>query len=219
MTQSELETISRRLAEGLCCEEDALAMLCTQLLRLLAEGRPVSSERLAAALDRSHEEVEAAIRQLPNVEFDERGAIIAAGLSLSPTPHQFLVNGHSLYTWCAIDTLMYPVVLQQTAQVASCCPVTGRAVRLTVTPERIVAIDPADALVSVVVLEQAAARCDVRGVFCRHVHFLAGPDAGAAWRAAHPGASLVSVEGAYALARLLARTRYRTGTSGATGDT
>jgi len=209
MTEIGLAATSKALVESLCCDDDAQAILCTQLLRLLAEGQPVSPAQLAMALQLARAVVDQTLARLPNVEFDEQGSIIAAGLSLVPTSHQFRINGRTLYTWCAIDTLMYPLVLQQTAQVASRCPVTGRTVRLTVTPKRIEEADPTDALVSIVVPTTADASCDVRGAFCRHVHFFAGADAGGVWRAAHPEVTLLSVGDTYAMARLLARTRYR----------
>jgi alkylmercury lyase len=204
-----VETTGQALALRLCRDDDACAALCAQLVRLLANAQPVSPERLAATLGVSRAAVDATLRHVPNVEFDGRGQIIAAGLSLVPTPHQFRVEGKTLYTWCALDTLMYPLVLQQTAEVSSRCPFTGSSVHLTVTPEGIVALTPADALVSMVVPEAAAARCDVRAVFCQHVHFLAGSAAGAAWQAGHPGSKMLSVEEAFGVARLLAAHRYR----------
>jgi alkylmercury lyase len=219
MSMPEVAAISLALADSLCCDDETQAALCTRLLRLMVEGRPVSRAHLAAALKVSRDEVDAVLRQLPHLELDGQGDIIGSGLSLLPTPHVFQANGRTLYTWCALDTLLYPIVLGQSAQITSPCPVSGVPVRLTVTPERIARLDPAGALVSVVVPDAAAACADVRGAFCRHVHFFAGPDAGATWRAAHPEATLVSVEEAYAMARLLARTRYRTGTSGAASDT
>jgi alkylmercury lyase len=204
------EAIGQALTDSLCRDDDACAALCVQLLRLLAHGQPVSRERLAAALGVAREAVDATLPQIPNVEVDGRGDIVSAGLSLLPTPHRFQVNGHALYTWCALDTLLYPLVLQRTAQVSSPCPVSGITIRLTVTPERIAHLDPPGALVSIVVRDASAACCDVRGAFCDHVHFFAGAEAGATWRAAHPEAMLVSVEEAYDLAHLLAPTRYRT---------
>lgn len=219
MTVSEVGAIGQALADSLCCNDDTLAAFCTRLLRLLAEGRPVPRAHLAAALEVSRDAVDTALQQLPNQEVDGEGNIIGSGLSLLPTPHQFQANGRTLYTWCALDTLLYPIVLGQSAHITSPCPVSGVLVRLTVTPERIAQLDPVDALVSAVVSDVAAACADVRGAFCRHVHFFAGPDAGATWRAAHPETMLVSVEEAYALARRLAQTRYQTGSSGDQGDT
>jgi hypothetical protein len=51
-------------------------------------------------------------------------------------------------------------------------------VRLTVTPERIVQLVPAAALVSFGVPDTSAACCDVRGAFCNRVHFFSDQ-----WRA------------------------------------
>lgn len=212
MTEPAVEAIAQALTASLWRDDDTRA-LYRQLLRLLADGQPVSRERLATALGVAREAVDATLRQFPNVEEDDQGNIVASGISLVPTAHRFQVNGHALYTWCALDTLLYPVVLQQTAQVSSPCPVSGVMIRLTVTPERIAHLDPPGTLVSVVVPDAAAAGDDVRGAFCQHVHFFAGAGAGATWQAAHPAATLLSVEEAYAVARLLARTRYRTGSS------
>ena len=141
MTACTVEAIGQRLAASLWRDDDTRA-LYRQLLRLLAEGRPVSRERLATALGVAREVVDATLRQYPNVEEDDQGHIVASGISLRATPHQFQVNGHALYTWCALDTLLYPVVLQQTAQISSRCPISGLIVRLTVTPEHIAHLEP-----------------------------------------------------------------------------
>lgn len=101
------------------------------------------------------------------------------------------------------------MVLGQRAEITSPCPVSGVLVRLTVTPQGIARLDPPGVLVSLVVPDAAAACRDVRGAFCGHVHFFAGPDAGAAWCATHPEATLLSVEDAFTVARQVARKRYR----------
>lgn len=203
------EAIGPLLAARLWRQDDACAALCTQLVRLLADGQPVSRDRLAAALGCSRTAVDTTLRQVANLATDERDDIIAAGLCLVPTPHQFQVNGHALYTWCALDTLLYPLVLGQSAQVASRCPVSGTTVRLTATPTGVLDLDPATAVVSLVLPAAADACGDVRGAFCQHVHVFAGPEAGAAWQAAYPEVTLLSVEDASTVARLLAQTRYR----------
>lgn len=204
-----VEDVGEALATRLCRDDAACVTLCTYLVRLLGEGRPVSREQLGEALHWTPWAVKTTLRHIPGIEVDAQGRIVAAGLSLLPTPHQFQVNGHLLYTWCAVDTLMYPTVLQQSAVVASRCPVSGAWVRLTVTPERVTQLDPAAALVCVVVPDADAASCDVRGAFCHHVHFLAGAEAGTRWQVAHPEAVLLTVEDAHRVARRLARTRYR----------
>src|SRR5438552_16777353 len=89
------------------CDNDA--HICLHLVRLLAEGRPVSRERLAAALGVPAAEVEALLARVPDAIFDHQGYVIAYGLSLTPTPHRFRVNGRDLYTRCALAALMHPV--------------------------------------------------------------------------------------------------------------
>ncbi len=207
MQHAQLDKLARTLADRLDCEQREL---CLQLLRLLARGQPVAPEELAATLHLPRHEVTAALHQLSNTEVDREGNIVGSGLSLVPTPHCFQVNGHALFTWCALDALVYPVILQQAAQVASRCPVTGGMVRLTVTPEGIKDLEPPSAIVSLVLPERAAVCRDVRGTFCHQVHFFSTPEAASLWLAQHPGAFLLSVEDAYQLGRLVAHYRYET---------
>src|SRR5712692_4943647 len=112
------------------------------LIRLLSNGHPVSLEQLATALERPFEEVTEVLRQFEDIVSDEDGRIVGAGLSLLPTPYRFEVNGHVLYTWCALDTLIFPVWLGRSAQVSSACPATGQPIHLTVTPECLEHFDP-----------------------------------------------------------------------------
>lgn len=66
------------------------------LFRLLAQGGPVSVAALAGAVGQPTSEVAQAIEQKMNVEYDEAGNIVAAALSLRPTPHKVEVNGRTL---------------------------------------------------------------------------------------------------------------------------
>ena len=198
--------MAQALADALCGND---AHICLHLVRLLAEGHPVPRKHLAAALGVPAAEVEALLARVPDADFDHQGHVIAYGLSLTPTPHRFRVNGRDLYTWCALDALMYPVALGQGAEITSCCSVSAATIRLTVTPETIERVDPATAVVSIVIPASVAACCNVRDAFCRHVHFLRGPEEATAWQATHPEAWLLPVHDAYALARLLAQRRYR----------
>lgn len=95
------------------------------LTRLLAHGDPVSTEQLARVLGRPEAEVSEVLRQFEEIVFDERGRVVGAGLSLLPTPYRIEVQGHELFTWCALDTLIFPAWLGYPAQVSSTCPATG----------------------------------------------------------------------------------------------
>lgn len=201
-TNNKIEVLATRLEDSLC-DRTALGncALCCALLPLLAEGQPVTPQRLAAVLGRPHREVLAALREWPNIEWDGHGNIVGAGLTLQPTPHRFAVDGRTLYTWCALDALMFPSLLGRTAHVESPCRGTGTPVRMSVTPAGVEQVEPPEAMVSVVTPD---AHPDIRRVFCNDVHFFAAPDAAAAWLVEHPAATLIPVADAYQLGRRLA---------------
>ncbi|NKQ55629.1 organomercurial lyase MerB [Amycolatopsis sp. K13G38] len=164
------------------------------LLRLLARGEPVTIEDLAAAHGQPVREVRRALASTPDIEYDEAGRIVGAGLTLRPTPHRFEIDGLVLYTWCAMDTLVYPRLLGRPAHVTSPCRTTGARIHLTIDDTGVTSIDPPTAVVSLVTPDDLAS---VRTAFCNHVHFFASQDAARPWRADHPDASVLPVAEAY----------------------
>lgn len=184
------------------------AALLVPVLRLLADGEPVEVGALADAIGQSTEEVEARLALTPDTEYDEQGQIIGLGLSLRPTNHRLTLDGEELYTWCALDTLLFPVVLGRTAVVESVSPVSGQPIRVVVTPTGVSRIEPTTAVVSMVNPEQMTS---VRSAFCHEVHYFTSLEDAAPWLEAHPGAELLPVLDAYQFAvtltkRLLAAT-------------
>lgn len=81
--------------------------LFVPLLRLLAEGEPVTIAELATASGRSENTVRRGLSSVPDAEYDDDGRILGLALTLRPTPHRFTVAGRQLYTWCALDTLFF----------------------------------------------------------------------------------------------------------------
>ncbi len=212
MLTDNLEQLAEVFGTTLCCRtalcQNRTALddlpLCQALVRLLAAGQPLSYATLAAATGLSEAEIQAAIRRNVNVEYDQAGRIIGAGLTLRPTPHRFQVDDRMLYTWCALDALMYPSVLGREVRVESPCAATGVAVRATLTPDSVMAVSPADAVVSLVI---PAAGQEVRQAFCNDVHFFSSAQAARVWLARHSGAVVLPVAAAYELGRLLAARR------------
>jgi alkylmercury lyase len=180
--------------------------LSRELILLLAEGQPVSLERVASVLGLAREEALEILRQRPSIEWDETGNIVGAGLTLRPTSHRFQLNGRTLYTWCALDSLMFPGLIGQTVQVESPCAGTGHPVRVTVTPEGVTQVEPPDAVVSLVAREASP---DVRRVFCDYVNFFQSAETAAGWLAEHPGATTLPVVEAYQLGRRLTESVFR----------
>ncbi|WP_265445083.1 organomercurial lyase MerB [Flexivirga meconopsidis] len=172
---------------------------------MLTAGQPVSAEQLAAATGRSVAQIHAALPNLPSIELDAQARVIGMGITLTPTAHRFEVQGTRLYTWCALDTLIFPALIGRTAHVTSSCHATGEPVRLTVSPDHVFDITPADAVVSIVTPDDVSA---VRTSFCNEVHFFASPEAAAPWLAEHPGATVLPITDAFALGQGMAANQF-----------
>ena len=184
-----------------------------QLVRLLANGQPVSPDQIASALQVTRDEASTALRErCPDAELDAAGNVIGFGLTMTPTPHRFQIDGHTLFTWCALDTLFYPVWLKQTARVESACPITRVPIKLVVTPEAVEAFEPTSAVMSFVIPETAEACCAVRSAFCNHVHFFSSSETAAVWLAERPDAIALPIEDAYRLGHLLLHQRLKKAT-------
>ena len=175
------------------------------LIRLLANGEPVSKEQLATALTQPADAVTEALRQFDDIIYDEEGRIVSAGLSLLPTPHRFEVHEHVFFTWCALDTLIFPVWLEHSAQVSSSCPVTGRPLHLTITPERLERFGPPSGVMSLLLQEGLATCCNIREAFCSYSHFFSSREAASTWLSQYPDAHLLPIEEAFTLGQKLAR--------------
>ncbi|MFI5627587.1 organomercurial lyase MerB [Nocardioides sp. NPDC051685] len=178
------------------------AGLLVPLLRLLATGEPVTLDQLAAASGRGVADVRGSLDAVPDTEYDDQGRIIGQGLTLRPTPHRFTVAGQELYTWCALDTLIFPRLLDRPAHVESTSPTSGKTVRVSIDPSAgVTSVEPPTAVVSLVV---PAADCSIRPGFCNQVHYFTSPEEAAPWAADIPEAQLLPVAEAHQLALTLA---------------
>ncbi len=175
------------------------------LMRLLSRGDPVTREQLATVLGRPEAIVADALRQFEDVVYDEEGRIVGAGLSLLPTPYRFEVQGHVLFTWCALDTLIFPVWLGRSAQVSSACPATGTPMHLHVSPEHLEHLDPPSGVMSLLIQDGLATCCNIREAFCAYSQFFASQEAASAWHALHPDGYVLSIEEGFSLGQELAR--------------
>src|SRR5205085_1692377 len=106
-----------------------------QMVRLLACGRPVALGEIADSGGISVEQIEAVLRGQPGCEWDEDGRLVGFGLTQRPTAHRLVLPTGTLYTWCAIDTLFFPLMLGAPATAESSCPATGRSIRVELVPD------------------------------------------------------------------------------------
>lgn len=173
---------------------------------LLAErGTPVSPEQVAAALGWTREEAVALPEWFPVAETDEDGNFVTfAGLTLRPTSHLFEVEGRTLYTWCALDALLFPYAfIDKPAKVESPCPITGTPVRALVRPDGLEGVEPPEAAVSMVLPENVTELEEVRGSFCNLTNFFSSPEAARQWLEGWPNGIVLSTDEAFRLGHLL----------------
>lgn len=174
------------------------------LLNELSRGEPVSAARLAHAM--GVEEAEAAhylsdSGMSPVVYSSDEGAALGFfGLSTMPTDHRFVVNGRTLWTWCAADTLFLPELLGVTASIESKDPVTGEFVTLTVSPAAVESVEPAGTLVSMNSPDAWETTSAMRLIVtaCHFIHFFGSSESGREWTESHPDSVLLPYAEAFA---------------------
>lgn len=130
---TDVEHLATQLSGSLGADAATLRWLWPALLRALAAGQPVTPDGLAAATGRDVADVHAGLATLADTEYDGQGRVVGHGITLNPTPHRFEVDGRQLYTWCALDTLIFPAVIDRPAHISSPCHTTGIPVRVEVT--------------------------------------------------------------------------------------
>lgn len=194
-------SIAERLA-SVTVHGEAFPTLFRELLRRLAAGHPVAPLSLAKALDWPTKTVIETLDKAQGVEYDTRGNVVGYGLTLKETPYAFEVDGLRLFTWCALDTLFLPALLEMSARVSSTCAVTGASVSITVSPHEVREVAPSETMLSLV---QPGGADSIRRAFCRHVQFIASCAAAQQWKLTHPETVVVSVVDAFRIGQDVAR--------------
>ena len=172
-----------------------------QLLPLIAQGTPVTTEQIATTLGLRLDQVSEVLDPLRayGCEFNTDGHLVGAILTQKPTPHRFRLEGRDLYAWCALDTLFLPALLGHTAEVASTCPITRETITLTISPDTVVTCYLSEVVLSIVTTD-----CHTpgpQGDFCGRIFFFSSTDSALKWQATRSGSALLSVAEAFALAQ------------------
>jgi alkylmercury lyase len=179
--------------------------ISTEIHRLMSNGDPVDPADVAEAVGVPVDRVELKLNSWPGVYRDGEGRVVGfwgqAIAKLDPE-YRFLIEGKTSYAWCALDTLFIPPILGKTARVEASDPVTGEAVSLVVDRDGARDVQPAQAVVSMVVPDGPFGY-DVIEAFCHRVLFFASEETGATWVAEHPGTMLLSVSEAFELGRVM----------------
>jgi alkylmercury lyase len=173
--------------------------LMLHLTRLLAAGQPVTIEEAAAAGGWTVDELRTELARHPGVDWADDGRIAGFGLTLRPTPHRFTFDDHTVYAFCASDTFEFPVMLGRPGVIESVCAATGQPIRVEVTPDRVLAVDPPGAVVSKVRPDHAVD--DVRAEICDLGSFFSAATAAGDWLATHPEGAVAPVREDFEITR------------------
>lgn len=202
MSASQIDTaeVADRLT---CCAQDVSERersVQLALVRLLSEGAPVEPTRLAARTGVPATDIVEQLGRWWGVHTDEGRVVAFQGLSVVEAPHRFKVEGRTLYTWCAWDTLFLPELIDRPAEVESTCPTTGATVSLHVGPDGPSELSPPEAVMSFIDPGGPLGDNAIQS-FCRFVHFFASPEAAEEWTQRHPGTYVVPIEDGYEIGR------------------
>jgi alkylmercury lyase len=202
MKTNDLQELAARITAPMrIMSERAFLEIVPPTVDLLARGIEASPEEIAVASGKSPEEVRAALERFPSAEWNEQGRVLGLGLTLRLTPHRLELEGRTLFAWCALDALLFPVLLGRPASIESPCRGTGEPVHIEVTPAGIEAVDPPSAVVSIVAARDLA---NIRSVGCNNTHFFRSPEASSRWFERHPEATILPADDAFRLGRLIA---------------
>ena len=180
-----------------------------QIHRLLAQGHPLPRQHVADSLQLPVESINDMLNRWWGIHYDNQSQIVGYwGLSIHPTQHRFEVDGQTLFTWCAWDTLFLPEILKASARVESSCATTRSSIRLTLSPDGLDHIDPSNAVVSFITPDAARVKENVVTHFCDSVHFFKSEDAGLEWTGQHPGTFLLTIDQAHTLGRKINAMQY-----------
>ncbi|TDO44720.1 alkylmercury lyase [Kribbella sp. VKM Ac-2527] len=173
--------------------------LMLHLTRLLAVGQPVTVDEVAAAGGWTVDQLRTELARHPSVEWDDDGRIAGFGLTLRATRHRFTFDDRTVYAFCATDTFEFPVILGRPGVVESVCPATGQTIRVELAPDRVLSVDPPQAVVTKIRPDHPVD--DVRAEICDLGSFFASPQAAGDWLTHHPDGAIAPVHEDFEITR------------------
>ena len=205
----ELDELAQVFIDAFPVMDATEQQLALKLYNLLAEGKAVSSDRLAESVQMPLSDTQTILESWPGIfHNDEDGIVGFWGLTISKTDHRLKLDLNIVYTWCAWDTLFIPKLLNRTVQVTSLCAPTGEEITLIVSPNCVESTSSDDPMVSFLIPGERALKENITASFCHYVHFFPSRAAGEQWAVQYPGAFLLSVEDAFVVGKKINAVRY-----------
>lgn len=184
MEDSHRKAVSQTISHLAARWADADKRILRQVFPLLAKGQPVSVGRIAEAAGTETPIVEAALEH-GRAGRDVDGQVIElSGLMLAPTMHRVEIGEVALFSCCALLAQLVPALIGRPVTVESIDPVSRRVVRLAIAARTVTAVQPRQAVATLVVTEPRGVAEDVCASFCCHVHHFVSSDSASIFAAA-----------------------------------
>ncbi len=196
-------TTIQELSEAIAAASDPLdeqsRRIATAIIDLLAQGDPITPAQIAGHARVPEEVVLATLKGWPGgVFWDDEGRVVGSwGLAIPEMPHKFQTDGGKpIYAWCALDPFLIVPVIGRPARVESKDPVTGEPITMTVTPQGIMDLSPASAVVSFLAPTKPF-DFDVIQSFCEFVLNFASRESAERWASEREGIILLPAAEAF----------------------
>lgn len=185
------------------------ARLMVRMLRLLAEGKPLGGHQVDAAItdlgippDEAHAQLDAW------TERTDDGDIVGLGFTYNPTPHRVTVGDANMWAWCAMDTLIFAIVLDRPLLVESTPPRTGEVVRLQASPAGVSGLQPTNAVITWPRRESGqvdiSTTSSIWGSFCHHSFLFPTRETAKRWAADRDDIEILSLDDGFEVAQAVA---------------
>lgn len=156
----------------------------------LLKGTPLKRERYYSLLNLTRQKADAILEKLG--ETDNEGNItVYSGLSVTPTNHEFIVNGNTLYTWCVVDAILFSEWLEVSANIRSNDPIDNSFIELQFEGDYLLWTKPYPLFVSWV---ETIDTCDIRGSLCNHVSFFASEKTANQWLKSNLNGKILTID-------------------------
>tara|TARA_R110002049_G_scaffold303028_1_gene496992 strand:+ start:2651 stop:3250 length:600 start_codon:yes stop_codon:yes gene_type:complete len=156
----------------------------------LLKGNPIPIANYYDLVGLNREKADALLEMLG--ECNENNQITAfSGLSLTPTPYKFIVQNKTLYTWCALDAILFTEWLDVSSQIISHDPIDNAAIELNIEGDHLMSTDPYPLYISLV---DTMDNCNIKGSFCNHVSFWASEQTANQWLKDNPTGKIVTID-------------------------
>ena len=120
--------------------------------------------------------------------------------------HCFHVNGNSLRTWCAWDTLFLTQIIGEEVSVESESPQSGKTIRVRFNKNGVEGSIPETSVVTIVNIDpevqDVSSMEAIWGYFCHQVYFFPSRDEADEWASGKTNIEVLTVDEAFELGRL-----------------